>query len=61
MRALRSDRLNAALWLDGKQKLSAMQDRYFETLKHLGLERGIKGSHAEHTTIQQFYGSLEAA
>ena len=38
-----------------------MQDRYFETLKHLGLERGIKGSHAEHTTIQQFYGSLEAA
>lgn len=57
----KSDRLNASLWLDGKKKLSAMQDRYFDTVKHLGLERGIRGSEAKHTTIQQFYGSLEAA
>jgi hypothetical protein len=56
-----SDRLNASRWLDGKIKLSALQDRYFEKMSSLGLERGLKGSEAEHTTIQQYYGSLQNA
>jgi len=54
-------RLNASYWLDGKRKLSEMQDRYFEYVKDLGLERGLKGSQASHTTIKQFYGALESA
>ncbi|GFO73446.1 hypothetical protein BJAS_P4258 [Bathymodiolus japonicus methanotrophic gill symbiont] len=54
-------KLNAAKWLDGRKLLSEMQDRYFETMKSLGLERGIKGSESTHTTIKEFYGSLESS
>lgn len=56
-----SDRLNASRWLDGKVKLSALQDRFFEHMKVLGLERGLKGSDAEHITIQQYYAALQIA
>lgn len=53
-------KLNAAKWLDGRKLLSEMQDRYFEAMKPLGLERGVKGSESNHTTIKEFYGSLES-
>jgi len=54
-------RLNASYWLDGRKKLSEMQDRFFNEMKELGLERGLKGSESKHTTIKQFYGALESA
>lgn len=56
-----SDRLNASRWLDGKERLSGLQDRFFDRVKSLGLERGLKGSASAHTTIQQFYGAIESA
>lgn len=54
-----SNKLNASYWLDGPKKMSELQDRFFEATQSLGLERGIKGSKATHTTIQDFYASLE--
>lgn len=43
-----SGRLNAARWLDGSKKLSDMQTDYTKAVSHLGLERGLEGSKAEH-------------
>lgn len=53
-----SCRLNAKRWLGGKAKLSAMQTSAAEAFNDLGLERGIEGSKARHTTVRQFYGEI---
>lgn len=42
-------------YFDGRQKLSEYQDRYSESMKELGLERGIKWSKAHHTKIKTYY------
>lgn len=55
-----SGRLNAARWLDGSAKLSAMQTGYAEAVAALGIERGLEGSDATHTTVRQFYGAIQA-
>jgi Plasmid recombination enzyme len=52
-------KLNAKAHLGGREKLSKLQDEYAEVMKPLGLERGIKGSVAEHQTIQKYYGKLD--
>lgn len=49
-------RLNAAKWLDGSKKLAAMQTDYSKTVAHLGLERGIEGSRAEHVPPTKMRG-----
>ena len=54
-------RLNAAYFLDGKQVLSAMQTEFAEKVgAKYGLDRGIEGSLAEHTSIQQYYSAVNA-
>ena len=56
-----SVRLNAARWLDGKAKLAALQDSYAESVSHLGLERGIRGSKAVHWRPRKSGAELEQA
>lgn len=56
-----SVRLSASTFLDGRAKLSELQDDFAERVgKPHGLARGIKGSRAVHTTVKQFYGLLDA-
>lgn len=52
-------RLNARKWLGGRKLMSEMQTAFADQVKHLGLERGIEGSRAEHTTIKQFYTEIQ--
>jgi len=52
-------RLNARAFTGGREKLAAMQDSYAEAMRPLGLERGVKGSVAEHQTVKEFYAKIE--
>lgn len=52
--------LNAKSFVGGKEKLSRDQTTFAERMKHLGLERGIEGSKAKHTSIQQYYRLVNA-
>lgn len=53
-------KLNAKAFLGGKAKLSAMQTDFADSVgrKH-GLERGLEGSKATHTSIREYYGRVE--
>ena len=51
-------RLNAARWVDGSEKLKAIQDAWAETLAPYGLVRG-QPSDRRHKTIQALYKELE--
>jgi len=51
-------RLNCKKWLGGRKKLSAMQTSFANKVENLGLERGLEGSKAEHTTIKEFYAEV---
>jgi len=51
-------RLNAAKWVDGKVKLTALQDSYADAVSGLGLTRGIRGSKATHQSLSAYYGQL---
>lgn len=55
--------LNASHKLDGRKKLSALQDRYFDSMKrHIpGLKRGIPSeiTNAKHMTLKQIRKSLQ--
>ena len=53
-------RLNARHWLGGKEAMRELQTGYHDAVKHLGLERGVKGSKATHQQVQQFYGAIDA-
>ncbi|BAZ03355.1 plasmid recombinant protein (plasmid) [Tolypothrix tenuis PCC 7101] len=46
-------------FFDGRQKMMAFQDDYHTAMQHLGLERGIKGSKAQHQDIKDFYRIVE--
>ena len=48
----KSKRLNCKSHLGGREKLSALQDEYAERMKPLGLQRGIRGSQAEHQRVK---------
>lgn len=52
-------RLNARKFLGGRATLSAMQTDFANTVKHHGLDRGIEGSKATHTTIQEYYSRVQ--
>lgn len=53
-------KLNAKHFLGGRAKLSEMQTDFAERVgKQHGLERGIEGSRAEHTTIRDYYGRVK--
>ena len=51
-------KLNCRGIFGGRQKLSQFQDSYAEAMSPIGLERGIKGSRARHTTIKQYYAAV---
>ena len=51
-------KLNCRGIFGGRQKLSQFQDSYANALEPLGLERGIKGSRAKHTTVKQYYAAV---
>lgn len=56
-------KLNAKSFLGGKAVLSAMQTDFADKVGRAhGLERGLEGSKATHTTIREYYGrvSLQA-
>ncbi|GAX45755.1 plasmid recombinant protein [Tolypothrix sp. NIES-4075] len=46
-------------FFDGRQKMQAFQDSYHTAMQDLGLERGIKGSKAQHQDIKDFYRIVE--
>lgn len=52
--------LNCKKYLGGAAKLRAMQTSYAKAMAEFGLERGLEGSKAKHTTIAQFYGAMRA-
>jgi predicted hotdog family 3-hydroxylacyl-ACP dehydratase len=55
-------RLNCRHFLGGSTAMSAMQDDFHRTCgQPQGLDRGIKGSKAKHTTIKQFYTQARKA
>jgi len=53
-------RLSAYTYTGGREKLGAMQDSYARAMEPLGLERGVKGSVADHQTVKEFYAKIEA-
>lgn len=53
-------RLNAKKWLGGAKALSQMQTEFADRIgKRHGLERGIEGSKARHTTVREFYAGIQ--
>lgn len=55
-----SGKLNARHFLGGREKMTDLQTDFAEKCgKAVGLERGIQGSKAKHTSIKQFYGDLK--
>ena len=55
------NRLDARTKYGGAAKLSQWQDRAAAAVEHLGIERGVRGSTATHTTLKDFYSALNAA
>ncbi len=45
--------LSATRYVDGAEKLHAQQTSYARAVASLGLQRGIKGSVADHQTVQE--------
>jgi len=52
-------RLSAKDYIGGRDKLRNDQTTYAQPLERLGLERGVRGSKAQHKTIQKYYGEME--
>ena len=52
--------LSAREWLGDREKLQKQQDSFAAHMKPLGLERGVKGSRANHEKVNRFYGRLKA-
>ena len=53
--------LNCKKIFGGRAKMFAFQDSYAAATQHLGLERGVKNSQAEHTTVKDYYSVVNAA
>jgi Plasmid recombination enzyme len=53
--------LNCKKIFGGRAKMFAFQDSYAAATKHLGLERGVKNSRAEHTTVKDYYSVVNSA
>jgi len=53
-------RLNAKRWLGGARALSEMQTEFADRVgRRHGLQRGIEGSKARHTTVRDWYAQVE--
>ncbi len=54
------NRLTAHEWLGGDRTvLSKLQTRFADSVKELGLHRGVTGSKADHTEVKQFYSVMK--
>jgi hypothetical protein len=53
-------KLNCRAYLGGREKLRAMQSSFADVHQGNGLQRGIEGSQARHTTVKQFYAHANA-
>lgn len=52
--------LSAKHWFDGPKKMSGLQTEFHKKVgQKYGLERGVEGSKAKHTTLKKFYGNLQ--
>jgi hypothetical protein len=54
----KTNKLGAGHWFDGRMKMKAYQERYFQAVKHLKFERGDTAKRAEHTTIKEWYAQV---
>lgn len=54
-------RLSAKDYIGDRRKMTSDQTTYAKGVAHLGLERGIEGSRARHTSIQQHYAAIQQA
>jgi hypothetical protein len=55
-------KLNAKHFTGGRKKLSAMQTEFHEKVgEKYGLERGVEGSKASHTSIKDYYADMKKA
>ena len=52
-------KLNARAYFGGREKLSQLQDSFAQAVEGLGLERGLRGSKAQHIERKQFYSALQ--
>ena len=53
-------RLNAKKWLGGAKALNEMQTDFAHQVGRVhGLQRGIEGSKARHTTVREFYAAIK--
>ena len=53
--------LCAKSFTDGSRTLSSMQTSYADSIKDLGIQRGIRGSSARHQDIRRMYATLNNA
>ena len=54
-------KLNARSYFGGRALMRGMQDSFFEKVaKKRGLERGVRGSKADHETIAEYYARVNA-
>lgn len=51
-------KLSCKALFGGRQKLSQLQDSFASAVSHLGIERGVKGSPAQHTKIKKYYAAV---
>lgn len=51
-------RLNAGKWLNGREALQHLQDKYAQKMQTFGLQRGVCGSKAKHTDIKKYYARV---
>lgn len=52
-------RLSAKEFIGDRAKMRKDQTTYAESVRDLGLDRGIEGSRAKHQSIQQYYAAIE--
>ena len=50
--------LNARRWTNGSRSMTELQSSYAESVKDLGLKRGLSGSSAKHKDIRRMYAGL---
>jgi hypothetical protein len=53
-------RLNARRWTGGRERLTKQQTDYHAAVEHLGLERGIEGSIADHERVKRHHAQVNA-
>lgn len=52
-------RLNAQGYIREREQVRRQQDGYAAAVRELGLERGVRGSVADHQTVKEFYAKIE--